>query len=712
MQVQEQKSPTKTKNSSNRLRGWLVPKSPVKAASTTNGGSTQQTRNGEHDVPVTIESPSSSSASITSLGSKANGMPSWEHPKKDGGTSRMPTIDLNNLPPKSPRRQISQTMVPMSPAVRTSSAGKRTSPRPHIEPHHRMHPNFENMIITVKREDSVKSLGELTFDGSVAYDMGYQKHQERLQRQKQKKSRQVVRTPGEPCTPPPRRNKLTEETIKMRKSSSSKKKSTSDIVLPGLDDDASKASSGRVHGSAFAGPAREKVKKKRIEATASDSQDQAENHRSRQVVRKPGEPCTPPPRRNKMTEEMSKMRKSSSSKKKSTSDIAPPALDDDASKSSIGSVRGPDFAGPAREKLEKKRIKATASDSQDQADKHRLMTKPPERARVRGTSRIICVDSPCSSAKHCTVDFGASEKSLNVIELESPHRKPKKSMKARETEAFEESELSIEPVSLSNLYNNWREQSENASVHSSPCTASSRSTLQMPSPPTPSASTSHIRFDANDSTNNTGTSFSATQDDTSYIFGSEVAARCTKNLEREQEEAMFNLAVLRSLEDSSHSSMTGFSSQMSQGSGTASSCDTGQHVVRNGLSYQPQLIRANRSQQGRPALTGAGCHLAMIAGAGNMKSMLECLDDDSEEEDLPYTAPSQARGEVAFIWKRDQQTNRWYKKPVFTNTTSALSDDDTLFEEAMQRSIRDALQSSFAELQDTAATQFGACRHW
>jgi hypothetical protein len=660
MQEQE-KCSTKSKNNPNRLgHRWFVPKSPVKTSA--RAAADQRRQQGEADVTIILESPSSSSSSESSHVSKANGIPCWEHPKKVGAKSKMPTLNLNDMPLKSPRRKIQTSpvvrkpshvgqvenqrghpnfenlvptldlndMPPKSPRrkIQTSPVVRKPSPVGQVEIQKR-HPNFENLVITLRREDSVTSIGDLTFDESITYDMNYQRHQERTQRDRYMELNIERNRIADPRMHQPRRKKSTEERTRTSKSSKTKK-STSEVVRPGLDDYSSKPNS-------FSG-------------------------------------------------------------------------------------QRPSMAELAKERTQAKSSKQARNDV-GHVDNHSPNSATSERARIRRSTQIKGGESLSSSEMYGSVDYCAVEMSNSAIDFPSQRKmgerkqsNSKHKKKNRENESFEGSEVSGEPVSLSSLYNSWKGQSENASVPSSPCTLSGRSTLQMPSP----IPSTRIGMDSMDNSNNTGTSYSVTQDDTNFIFGG------TRVLELEQEQAMFNLAVRRSLEDlSSHSSMSGYSSQASRSTrdSAASSCDTGQHAVRLGR-YQPQrpIIAyggGNGSQQ-RSMLSGAGCHLAMIASNAHItrrpstmvgEAMLQSIDDDSEEEeDLPYTA--HADGETTFVWKRDPRTNRWYKKPVFANAVSTLSEEDRILEEAKQKSVRDAMSNSFVELQDTAATHFGACLHW
>lgn len=183
--MQHSRDPSYSNKKTNHILGRLIPQTPTK-------GKKSKVRG-----PATPPS----GFFFSDRGDKeANGIPSWEHPGalEDLKSSRPVDRDAS---PRSPRRRIlcNQVLVPPSPASTKASPKKQG----------RRRPNFENLVIVLDRQDSDQSLGELTYDGSVAFDMEYQS----------KKSK----PPKEVTTSPSTRSKQEKKSKKKRKSKPEKK---------------------------------------------------------------------------------------------------------------------------------------------------------------------------------------------------------------------------------------------------------------------------------------------------------------------------------------------------------------------------------------------------------------------------------------------------------------------------------------------------------
>jgi hypothetical protein len=175
----------------------------------------------------------------------------------------------------------------------------------------------------------------------------------------------------------------------------------------------------------------------------------------------------------------------------------------------------------------------------------------------------------------------------------------------------------------------------------------------------------------------------------------------------EQEREMIELAMERSLGDfSSGSSFSGYSLPSVTSNNDYSSINSSM-AVRRYHRYSPtRRAYGSMGANGSNAdLQGAGCHLAMIASRGNSAPgrMLHAIEDDSDEDvaSVPGFAGSPPV-QAAFVWKKDSRTNRWYKKPIPANIAPGLSEEEKLLEEVKERSVKEAMATSFEELRQIA----------
>jgi hypothetical protein len=207
------------------------------------------------------------------------------------------------------------------------------------------------------------------------------------------------------------------------------------------------------------------------------------------------------------------------------------------------------------------------------------------------------------------------------------------------------------------------------------------------------------------------------------------SASVSKQIEL-QEEALLALALERSLADlgsqcdadSSHCSNSLDSHSSSAHSSINRANAQNLRKFRGSTRGSRQGARTTSSQ-----LTGAGCHLSMIAN--NMKAsrpprrnklspMLGLKRADSSEEfDLlgPPSSSSAASSKAPpskpgddFVWERCVETKRWYKRPIKAQVDK--SEDECMFEQVAELSMRDALKTSLGELQ--AVSKVRHTRHW
>lgn len=317
------------------------------------------------------------------------------------------------------------------------------------------------------------------------------------------------------------------------------------------------------------------------------------------------------------------------------------------------------------------------------------------------SQEFLCGDLTCSS------EFQPTENTPDQIELgvfdrreqhhsaspprsRPPHRQPRRS------DANHEDSEVTSSVQLYDLCSAWRD--DMSRISTSPCkSAQTVSTRQS----TRSWESSDLELDLEDEDSLSCDSISQ-----------------SRQIEL-QEEAMIALAMERSMADVSfdiedHSSLSSFDHPS-----TASSVNRAaiKQLQSRRLQKRPgkPALRPTKSQLG-----SAGCHLSMIAN--NMKSKKKTQNgsnlppmlgvkraSSSEEFDILDDAPPQpGNSKDAFVWERDADTKRWYKRPL--KETSPKSEDECILEQVAKLSIQDALKTSLGELAEV--TQIRNTKQW
>ena len=186
--------------------------------------------------------------------------------------------------------------------------------------------------------------------------------------------------------------------------------------------------------------------------------------------------------------------------------------------------------------------------------------------------------------------------------------------------------------------------------------------------------------------------------DEAYVFGGKKSppTEADKLIEM-QEEEMVKLAMERSVADLSVHSGSATTNSGSTFSSYDSSCSA------KACRKMPRPPSRRPKPYERSKLAEAGCHLSMIGSVSSRRRsstqdslMLNSFGNLSDEEDenmLPAPAP-----DPSFVWKRDTETNKWYKKPTIP-TNSRKSEEDLMLEKASELSMKDCLATSLHELQ-------------
>lgn len=193
--------------------------------------------------------------------------------------------------------------------------------------------------------------------------------------------------------------------------------------------------------------------------------------------------------------------------------------------------------------------------------------------------------------------------------------------------------------------------------------------------------------------------------DEEYVFGpaNSSSPKVEQHVLQMQEEALIQLALERSVHDFSQSNSTFSDSNCSSTMDSYSCGPTADMRARPKIPKPPKP--GAKSKYGMVGLGGAGCHLSMMGsqvprktGEDMTAKMLQTTDNPSDDED-DNILPSIAVSDSTYIWKRDPESNKWYKKPVASKTVIQKSEDDMMMQRVSELSMKDCLATSLNELQ-------------